>query len=97
MKKVQLLLVGVFALSGACLSAHARGLIPVGPELAPPQIGHLIKAWPLEMQTNALAPGGVGVIMWGCKYRVGKAQITLAPIVQPGDPMPCKRELKFTN
>ncbi len=70
---------------------------PVGPELAPPQVGHLLRAWPLATNTNPLAPGGIGVMEWACEYRVGTAHITLAPTTQPGDPMPCKREVLFSR
>lgn len=49
-------------------------LSPVGPELAPREIGDLLKAYPILTQSNPLAPGGVGVMLWGCDYVVGKAR-----------------------
>jgi hypothetical protein len=68
---------------------------PTGPEMAPKEIGHLLKAYPMLMQQNPMAPGGVGVLMWGCDYLVGKATITITVTTKPGDPMPCKRAVAF--
>jgi hypothetical protein len=68
---------------------------PTGPELAPKEIGHLIKAYPMLTQQNPMAPGGVGVLMWGCDYMVGKATITITVTTSPGEPMPCKRTVAF--
>ncbi len=79
----------------AVTPALAGDMKPVGPELAPPEIGVLVKAYPLELQTNVLAPGGVGVLLWGCDYMVGKAQITITITTNPGDAMPCKRKVAF--
>lgn len=88
---------GWAAICLALQQAQAAQLRPVGPELAPTQIGYLLKAAPLELQTNPLAVGGTGVTMWACEYRVGHSDITLAPTTQPGDPMPCKREVRFSR
>jgi hypothetical protein len=49
----------------------------------------------MVMQQNPLAPGGVGVLLWGCDYRVGNARITVTLATNPGDPMPCKRTVAF--
>jgi len=68
---------------------------PVGPELAPKEIGHLLKAYPITVQQNPEAAGGVGVLLWGCDYQVGKARITITVTIYPGDPMPCKRTMAF--
>jgi len=68
---------------------------PTGPELAPKEIGRLIKAYPMLTQTNPESIGGVGVLMWGCDYLVGKAQITITITTGPRDPMPCKRQVAF--
>jgi len=38
---------------------------PTGPELAPKEIGHLLKAYAMVMQQSPLAAGGVGVLLWG--------------------------------
>jgi len=70
-------------------------LKPAGPELAPKQTGYLLSAGPQIMQTNSLAPGGVGPLAWWCEYKVGTAQITLVIATQPSDPMPCKRKVAF--
>ena len=46
-------------------------------------------------QQNPMAPGGVGVLMWGCDYLVGKAKITITVTTNPGEPIPCKRTVAF--
>ena len=76
-------------------SATAADLVPIGPELAPPEVGVLVKAYPIAANTNPGSPYGVGVYLWGCDYRVGKALITVTITTQPSDPMPCKRKVKF--
>jgi hypothetical protein len=68
---------------------------PVGPELAPREIGVLLKAYPISVQSNPLSPLGVGTTLWGCDYQVGKAVITITVATQPSDPMPCKRKVAF--
>ena len=68
---------------------------PVGPELAPKQVGELLRAYPITVQQNPMAPGGVGTLLWGCDYQVGNARITLTIATQAGDPMPCKRRVAF--
>jgi hypothetical protein len=68
---------------------------PIGPELAPKEIGLLLKGYPMVLQQNPQAIGGVGVLMWGCDYQVGKAMITITVATHPGDPMPCKRKVSF--
>ena len=70
---------------------------PIGPELAPVEIGVLLKAHPMLSQTNSMAPGGIGITLWGCDYLVGKALITITITTNPGDPMPCKRKVAFGN
>jgi hypothetical protein len=81
----------------ASLSATtlAADKVPTGPELAPREIGTLIKAYPLLTQNNPLAIEGVGVMLWGCDYQVGKARITITITTKPSDPMPCKRKVAF--
>lgn len=76
-------------------NALAEEKVPIGPELAPREIGVLLKAYPTLFQTNPLAPGGVGAILWSCEYRVGRAMITITHATEPGGPMPCKREVAF--
>lgn len=66
-----------------------------GPELAPKQIGILLKAHPVTIQTNPEAIGGVGPLLWGCDYQVGRAYITITIATHPSDPMPCKRKVAF--
>ena len=88
------LILVVMALAGG-ENASAANLVPVGPELAPREIGVLLKAYPLEVQTNPLAAEGEGVTLWGCEYQVGRAKITIAITTDPGDPMPCKRKAAF--
>jgi hypothetical protein len=68
---------------------------PVGPELAPPTIGYLLRAYPILTQNNPEAIGGVGVLLWGCDYLVGRAKITITYTTSAGDPMPCKRKVRF--
>ena len=79
-------------------SSHAEKPVaraPIGRELAAPATGVLIRAYPMTVQTNPYAPGGVGVELWGCEYRVGPSLITVAITTGPGDPMPCKRKTRF--
>jgi hypothetical protein len=73
----------------------AADKVPIGPELASLEIGILVKAYPIVTQNNPQSPLGVGVILWGCDYLVGKAKITITITTQPSDPMPCKRKVKF--
>jgi hypothetical protein len=70
---------------------------PIGPELAPMEVGRLVKAYPMLTQNNAMAPGGIGVILWGCDYSVGRALITITVTTSTSDPMPCKRKVVFGN
>jgi hypothetical protein len=82
-----------FALTyNSVLAADKR---PAGPELAPKEIGHLLKAYPLLIQKSPQAVEGVGVYLWGCDYQVGAAHITITISTQPRDPMPCKRKVTF--
>ena len=82
----------VVCLSTASIAADKA---PTGPELAPKEIGNLLKAYPMLTQNNPLAPEGVGVMLWGCDYQVGKARITITITTRPSDPMPCKRKVAF--
>ena len=91
-KLVPIAIVATFCVS---CGASAEQLRPIGPELAPAQIGFLLRAKPMEVQTNPLAPGGEGVTLWECRYRVGRAIISLAVSTSPTAPMPCKRESRF--
>jgi hypothetical protein len=86
-----------FAISGVAPSFPTFGAdkSPNGPELAPKEIGHLLKAYPLLTQNNPEAIGGVGVLLWGCDYLVGKATITITITTGVHDPMPCKRKVAF--
>jgi hypothetical protein len=68
---------------------------PVGPELAPKQIGYLLSAGPQVIQQSPAYFEGVGALAWHCDYRVGNAQITLIVATHPSDPMPCKRKVTF--
>ncbi len=77
-----------FTLAFAAGTTLAADKVPVGPELAPREIGVLLKAYPMIL-------GGVGVMLWGCDYQVGKAMITITITTEPGDPMPCKRKVAF--
>ena len=76
-------------------SSVAADKVPVGPELAAPQIGVLLKAYPMLTQNNPMAPEGIGVMLWGCDYLVGRAKITITITTRPSDPMPCKRKVRF--
>lgn len=76
-------------------NALAADKVPVGPDLATREIGVLMKGYPMLTQQNPLAPGGVGVLLWGCEYRVGKSMITITITTNPGDSMPCKRKVAF--
>ena len=69
-------------------NSWATDWVPGGPELAPREIGVLLRAYPIIIQ-------GVGVTLWGCDYRVGKAMITITITTEPRDPMPCKRKVAF--
>ena len=68
---------------------------PVGPELAGREIGYLLRAYPILTQNNPEASEGLGVMLWGCEYKVGGARITVTVTTQPSDPMPCKRKVAF--
>ena len=83
----------VFSLGNASVSA--ADLHPIGPELAPRESGVLLKAYPLLTQNNPGSPLGIGVLLWGCKYLVGKSKITITITTQPSDSMPCKRRVAF--
>lgn len=85
----------VLALLATALPAPATDKTPVGPELAPQEIGHLLKAYPITVQQNPESPIGVGVLLWGCDYQVGRAKITITIATSPRDPMPCKRTVAF--
>jgi len=76
-------------------SSIASALNPEGPELAQKQIGLLLKAYPLSVNSNPNAIGGVYVMLWACDYQVGSALITITITTGPGDPMPCKRKVMF--
>lgn len=86
---------GLSVLVITAIPALAGDRKPTGPELAPREIGYLLKAYPLAAQTNPDSPAGVGVLLWGCDYMVGKARITITISTQPSDPMPCKRKVAF--
>jgi hypothetical protein len=83
----------------SCILAAAPILaadkVPVGPELAPTEIVHLLRAYPMVTQSNPDAVGGSGVTLWGCDYLVGKAEITITIATAPSDPMPFKRKVAF--
>jgi hypothetical protein len=83
------------ALVAVAFPALSADKNPIGPELAPKEIGHLIKAYPMLTQNNPQAPDGVGVLLWGCDYLVGKARITITITTRTSDPMPCKRQVAF--
>ena len=85
----------LMALALACGNTLGKEIVPVGPELAPREIGVLLKGYPMLTQSNPTAPQGVGVMLWGCEYQVGRAVITTTITTQPGDPMPCKRKVAF--
>jgi hypothetical protein len=85
----------LLALVAAALPALGADKSPTGPELAPKEIGHLIKAYPMLTQNNPQAPEGVGVLLWACDHLVGKARITITITTHPSDPMPCKRQVAF--
>ncbi|HVW53052.1 MAG TPA: hypothetical protein VHC91_22080 [Trinickia sp.] len=85
----------LMALALACGNTLGKEIVPVGPELAPREIGVLLKGYPILTQSNPNAPQGVGVMLWGCEYQVGRAVITTTITTQPGDPMPCKRKVAF--
>ena len=73
--------------------AWAQTKSPIGPELAPKEIGVLLKAYP--MATLRLpVDGTTWVSLWGCDYKVGQAIITLTYSTKNGDPMPCKRKVQ---
>ncbi|HEX4300957.1 MAG TPA: hypothetical protein VH327_08815, partial [Gammaproteobacteria bacterium] len=62
----------------------AADKVPVGPELAPPEIGLLLKTYPIVTQNNSDSPLGIGILFWGCDYLVGKAKITITLSTKPG-------------
>lgn len=68
---------------------------PIGPELATKQIGNLLRAYPIGTQTNPLSSVPVGTTIWACKYKVGRALITVNMTTQPNAPMPCKFKVEF--
>lgn len=96
-ERVQIVEIFLFLVTAVLASGNilATDKIPIGPELAPREIGILLKAYPITIQQNPLAVGGVGVYLWGCDYNVGRAMITITIATKPGDRMPCKRRVTF--
>ncbi len=88
-------LVVAFVVLLCASSAFASCETPTGPELAKQQLGYLLRAYPIAVQTNPQNLMGVGTTLWGCKYKVGRALITVTISTNPSDPMPCKRKVAF--
>jgi len=93
--KGQTTFLSLMAIALASGNTLGKEIVPVGPELAPREIGVLLKGYPMLTQQNPLTPGGVGVLLWGCEYQVGRAMVTINITTDPGDPMPCKRKVAF--
>ena len=69
-------------------------MAPCGPELAKPAVGVLLKAYPIATE-RLPETGAMWVSLWGCIYKVGVAEITLAFPTSQGEQMPCKRKVMF--
>jgi hypothetical protein len=72
----------------------AGDLAPCGSELSKPAVGVLLKAYPMNTMTMPMS-GKTWVVLWGCVYKVGIAEITLTFSTEQGDAMPCKRKVNF--
>lgn len=89
-------LIAALLLSSLLLAepAGAQKKSPIGPELAPKEIGVLLKAYPISTLREPVT-GETWVSLWGCDYKVGQAIITIAISTEQGDSMPCKRKVMF--